>query len=916
MAVAVDSAGNVLVAGQSSGTSGNYDCVTIKYSPTGVRQWIADFNGAGNSYDGPLAIAADRFGNVYVAGYTMNASSDFLTIKYDSEGHLLWQAQYDGPGHGQDSPYAMAVDMNGNVYVTGYSVGTTSQDFATIKYSAAGVEEWVARYTSAESSVSYPYAIALDGSGGVYVAGFTGGRAATIKYNSSGLTQWVAGRDSMVAFALALDAAGNVYVAGEAAGAVSDFMTVKYTPSGVQAWERRYDGPGHNTDAAHDIALDDQGNIYVTGPSVGDSFRFNSATIKYSPSGVEQWVRRYAGSGWAGDYTFLLGVDGAGDVTVAGYSDGWATGYDFTTIRYNTSGTEEWVARYNGPANETDYLNAAAMDNAGNFYVTGNSAGIGTSNDYATVKYSAAGAEEWSARYDGVEARLTNHWITVTQGPNGSAYPSGYIYAPEGADQTVVIRPDPDHHIDSVIVDGADAGTDSVYSFTSISSDHTLRVAFKLNSNAIQYRTFTYDSLIVKSPAKKRFVTQYWEFTITNSTTAAINVLNIRFDRDVLSILGCGGLSAEGGGRDWRFSGTLQRDETVVIRGRSPKPRAQAITELWFGPSVGQPRTGILPTRQYSELPLPNAANLREDAYARGVFASTNGLVLGIPDNSPRPTHGWVRMSSPKRLLRSLSDRGQQHDNIVTGFSSFANHRPILGEQQSLSPVQQNNRMFADLMALKFSIALSAAGISHVGLGELRFLEAGSPYDGMLVRDIARHADSLLTFYVPELAVYEQADSILEKINLAFSGQIDTVTWAAALQLRGVKRLLEVPYLQESDVPPATIPLLNSAEAMDMPLAMELRQNYPNPFNPATTISIRLSSPSLVSLRVYNMVGQEVASLTSDQVLDEGEHEFAWDASRFASGVYFCRMSAQAVRDDGGAAAEPLVTTRKMILLK
>src|SRR2546430_1692201 len=64
-------------------------------------------------------------------------------------------------------------------------------------------------------------------------------------------------------------------------------------------------------------------------------------------------------------------------------------------------GQEQWVARYNGPGNSVDEANSIAIDSAGNVYVTGKSFGSGTDYDYATVKYDSFGQEQWVARYNG-----------------------------------------------------------------------------------------------------------------------------------------------------------------------------------------------------------------------------------------------------------------------------------------------------------------------------------------------------------------------------------------------------------------------------------------------------------------------------------------------------------------------------------
>ncbi len=101
----------------------------------------------------------------------------------------------------------------------------------------------------------------------------------------------------------------------------------------------------------------------------------------------EQWVARYDGPANDSDSALALAVDSAGNVYVTGGSDGDGTGSDYTTVKYDTDGNELWVTRYNGPVNHIDWAWALAVDSAGNFYVTGESQGDGTGYDYATIKY-------------------------------------------------------------------------------------------------------------------------------------------------------------------------------------------------------------------------------------------------------------------------------------------------------------------------------------------------------------------------------------------------------------------------------------------------------------------------------------------------------------------------------------------------
>jgi uncharacterized delta-60 repeat protein len=398
-AIAVDNLGNVYVTGFSLGAGGDLDYATIKYS-TGRRQWVARYNGPGNSADEAQAIAVDNAGNVYVTGWSYTTAgsddADYATIKYNSAGEQQWVARYNGPGNLFDEATAIAVDGSGNVYVTGTSWGTAgNSDYATIKYNSSGQEQWVARYDGPGHFFDGATAIAVDNVGNVYVTGSswgsgTGSDYATIKYNSSGGQEWIAryngpGNNNDVATAIAIDTAGNVYVTGWSSGIDLDYATVKYNSVGQQQWVARYNGPTNRTDEALALVIDNAGNIYVTGFSIGTNGSPDYATIKYNSVGQQQWVARYTGPG--NSEANAIAVDSAGNVYVTGFSEGSVTTVDYATVKYDSAGQEQWVARYHGPGNDWNEATAIGVDNAGNVYVTGASTGSSMDWDYATIKY-------------------------------------------------------------------------------------------------------------------------------------------------------------------------------------------------------------------------------------------------------------------------------------------------------------------------------------------------------------------------------------------------------------------------------------------------------------------------------------------------------------------------------------------------
>ena len=419
-AIATDDQGNVYVTGESDSTFTYVDIETKKYSPSGTLLWSRRYNGPGYDADVPFTIAVDSSGNVYVAGMSIGRATlyDYVTIKYNTNGVEQWVARYDGPDHDWDIATALAVDREGSVYVGGGSCGLNSYyDYATIKYNSSGVEQWVARYNGSLDFDDGINSLTLDSQGNVYVTGMSNslGESAnivTIKYSADGIQQWIAsyngpGNYIDEGYSIIADRSDNIYVIGYSFDVNSsgylyaDYVTIKYASDGTERWVKRYNGPGDRHDVAMAIAADYSGNVYVGGRSYNafPSPYFNFCTIKYDSAGIQKWISRYDG-GYLGDDLTDLTLDGGGNVYVTGYSYVPKNEMNYVTIKYRPDGTQAWIATYDGPGLE-DYPSAICADELGNVYVTGKSKGVGTYYDWATVKYSTSGAQQWAARYNG-----------------------------------------------------------------------------------------------------------------------------------------------------------------------------------------------------------------------------------------------------------------------------------------------------------------------------------------------------------------------------------------------------------------------------------------------------------------------------------------------------------------------------------
>jgi len=402
--LAIDGSGNVYVTGYSVGVgTGPADYATVKYDTGGSQQWVTRLATAGPDY--AVAIAVDGFGNPHVTGSAWwSVNQDYATAKYNTiNGNQLWATAYLGMGS-TDLARDITVDGSGNVYVTGISVNPPSGgdiDFATIKYDPNGVSLWTQRYDGQASADDSASAIAVDASGNVYVTGqtkimnsppapYTMRGYAVIEYGPAGNQIWAINFGSQpnkndYPYDIAVDGSGNAYVTGRTNGTGFDYMTIKIASNGTPQWTKMYNGPGNSNDEARAIAVDASGNVYVTGYSFGSGTNEDYATIKYRPNGDTAWVRRYDNPEHNHDFANAIAIDNAGNVYVTGQSYTASTGWDYATVKYDSSGNQKWVKTYNGPAGINDVALSIAVNSSGNVYVTGYSDGGGTSYDYATM---------------------------------------------------------------------------------------------------------------------------------------------------------------------------------------------------------------------------------------------------------------------------------------------------------------------------------------------------------------------------------------------------------------------------------------------------------------------------------------------------------------------------------------------------
>lgn len=440
-------------------------------------------------------------------------------------------------------------------------------------------------------------------------------------------------------------------------------------------------------------------------------------------------------------------------------------------------------------------------------------------------------------------------------------------------------------------------------------------------TDSVMYRSFLPESLVsldvkgkLPKAAKRKPRGGYWEFKLAHNKPQPIREMHIQFNVDVIkekvtstpSPFG----TMYGEKKKLTFlSGSWQANDTIIIKGYSSKGKPQLIKKIWFGSTSVTPVTDIKPYFEYLELPMPNYDNLITEMFAANAFQSDGGLLIGTKRTDAPKNFGWVLIAKPKDVQKSLRTGLLLHTHKPKFFSHFIDMKSFIGAQKSLPPTKQNNKLFAELVALKLGITASALERTQVGFGELIYDNPGNPLHGLMVKQIFESASAAMTSRTGDSTNFY---NVVRQINLAFNGKFDTSKFSQRTELKNIRYLTDVPYLRfNPEVPLERITPVENYWT-EIPSAFELYQNYPNPFNPSTTIEFTLPEDAMVTLKVYNVLGQEVASLIDHELYTEGRNDVEFDAGKLSSGIYFYRLTADCL-DEGSAL---FTQVRKMLLLK
>ncbi len=751
--------------------------------------------------------------------------------------------------------------------------------------------QWVSRTTGEDKKGdNVAVAVIADDSGYVYATGWmenkkSGLDFATARYNSDGVQLWLkfydASSHSDFATAMARDTGGNIYVAGQSQGGATgyDFATIKYDTNGNQVWASRYNGPGNGNDGAVAVAVDDSLNVYVSGWSYGGTTGIDYAVVKYNSSGTQQWVSRHNGPANGTDSLTAMVLDGSSALFVTGVSQDTVNG--FATLRYNPgNGDSLWAARYSSSTGPS--VPRAMLFRAGTqLYVTGSSVTDSSGSDFMTIRYDAGdGSVDWERRFDGPDHNDDDAYALSVQGGN-RLYVTGKSVTNGAFTDVLTLR-----------MNQANGSVNWEAFHNGSANDDDLGVAVTGGNNplvlASSIGTGTgHDMKLIRYNGSGD---EDWSIRY-NGPTNDEDVPRAYFEND-------GGLYVAGLSKKIKGKGT----DFVVIKHVDP-------SNLKYR-TITQTDITVKGVRLSASSSVPNYGNIRDEAYdmafpriKKGHAGYPGGLVLGQVRKDSSDVFAWLRFTKGKNIIKFLPQTGP------SGYFTTYAGKPFTGEKKNPKISRLNSKILGDLVALKINIGASDAEVTPPMFGDVTYDDGdtSNPYNGMTIREIAALTDNYLTYgsrYEP--IDWVRLDTVIEKINSAFTGEL---VWLSKVPFvtTGVLGIDSVEFLDA-----ATAPLLEPLNYLrdayePVPVAFELRQNYPNPFNPTTTIEFGLKKDAIVTLTVYDMLGREIGRLLDSEPVDEGVESVEFDGSHLSTGIYFYILS---VENEG------VRQTRRMILVK
>ncbi len=397
---------NVFVYGSGNGKGSLYDFTIINYDSKGKPKWTEIYNGPGNSSDNIISACIDIQNNSYVTGFSTDTSfvSNITTAKIDSSGNMIWLKEYKNPVFSSGYGIDIALDNDGNICVCGAGMFFNSGNYTSLilKYSADGNLLGSFIFDTTGTTANIPVKIKITSSNKIIVSGtsenISGSRDMYVSMlnDLNGIFRTIvingsSGQDDELSD-MVLDNENNIYICGSMRNISSsvDYYYAKLDTACKVMWSGVFNGIGNDIDVPFKLFNDSERNTYITGYSRNSNFTGSEdmLTLKISDSGNLLWSRVYNGPENGIDQGISVVSDDAGNVYVGGGSDRKINDLIYMLLKYDADGNLLWSKNYFYSALSEDFIYDIKLDAANNIYVTGISIGMGSSFDFATIKYS------------------------------------------------------------------------------------------------------------------------------------------------------------------------------------------------------------------------------------------------------------------------------------------------------------------------------------------------------------------------------------------------------------------------------------------------------------------------------------------------------------------------------------------------
>jgi hypothetical protein len=901
-AIDVDRWGNSYVTGNYNSPSlsfgsitlfnaGNDDMFLVKYDPKGNVIWARNAGGTGVEYG--TGIAVDGSGNCYVVGYFNSATltlgyqtlinsggNDLFLVKYDAGGGVVWARNAGGVA--SELGYDVAVDTSGNCYVAGSFAtnavtfgGTTlintnpgSYDMFDVKYDSAGTVVWAKSAGGPGSEIGY--SIAVDLSGNSFVAGY---------YNSTNVN-----------FGPSIVTNGGDW----------DMFIVKYNASGSAVWAQGAGGTFE--DDAYSVGTDRAGNCYVTGYFTSPAITFGPVTlsnvnpsfsdiflVKYSGSGNVVWAQRAGGNNY--DVGNGVAVSAAGESYLTGYFTSptidfgpntlaTAGGNDLFVVKYDSSGMIRWATRAGGVS--SDNAKAIALDEIGNSYICG-SFHSPTLNAGSLSLVNMGGADLFTMKLDGDPPVLTDiadipddqggevmlHWNAAAIDRNVSAIRAYSIWRAV----PVNLLPSAGHLSEYALETAVHRSRRSLFNGAEYYWEWLADLpAHLLPAYGFAAPTLS-DSLSAAAPG-----TEYFFVSAETGDPDVYYDSNIDsgYSVDNLSPLQPTGLSATalpGTGVDLRWDPSPDTDIQSYEVHRSPSSG--------FIPGPGS-LLGVAVARNFTDGdPLP------------GMPGHYRVVAIDVHGNRSKPSDEAV---ATQAVSIQLDIRGQW--NMVSVPLTMAEYeKTALFPDASSAAYAFSDGYYSQSVLengkgywIKFPAAQTVTMTGGARLADTVEVFAGWNMIGGLSSPIEVDSVGSIPGGMEASPFYGynggyEKSSILEPgkgywVKVDLQGKL---VLGRASELTTSQRIR----FQDDGEPPPPGPGEASFQTTHR---YSLLQNYPNPFNPVTSIPFEIAERGRITLKVYDLLGREVATLI-DEEREAGTASVEFDASALVSGVYVYRIT-------------------------